>query len=193
MTTEEMKGLIAELRANPWYMRVYVILFTGSLAAVTAYEIIYAPAVSILKHFIDGSINLSFLAYGSLALSVIGVDVVQYAWVKRRAIMGILIPSMKEKHREQAREQVRREMEEMRREGMDTWLLEARIAGEANGEKRGEARGEARGKAIGEARGRREMASESAAWLADMRQAQKEGREFNEPPPWERDAQDKND
>ena len=47
--------------------------------------------------------------------------------------------------------------------------------------------------AIGEARGRREMAAKSAAWFADMKQAQKEGREFNEPPPWEQNGQEKDD
>ena len=56
-----------------------------------------------------------------------------------------------------------------------------------------EAIGEARGRREGEARGRRKMAAESAAWFADMKQAQKEGREFNDPPPWEQNGQDKND
>ena len=61
----------------------------------------------------------------------------------------------------------------------------------------GEARGEERGRREGEARGRREgaaiMAARSAAWFADMQQAQKEGREFNEPPPWEQNGQNKDD
>ena len=51
--------------------------------------------------------------------------------------------------------------------------------------------------AIGEERGRREgeaiMAARSAAWFADMQQAQKEGREFNDPPPWEQNGHDKDD
>ena len=61
----------------------------------------------------------------------------------------------------------------------------------------GEARGEERGRREGEARGRREgaaiMAARSAAWFADMKQAQKEGREFNEPPPWEQNGHEKDD
>ena len=57
----------------------------------------------------------------------------------------------------------------------------------------GEARGEERGRREGEARGRRKMAAESAAWFADMKQAQKEGREFNDPPPWEQNGQEKDD
>ena len=44
----------------------------------------------------------------------------------------------------------------------------------------GEARGEARGKAIGEAR----AVSRFADWFARKEQAEKEGREFNEPPPF---------
>ena len=46
---------------------------------------------------------------------------------------------------------------------------------------------EARGEKRGEARGRRDMAVRSAEWFAQMQQAHKEGREFNEPPPWEED------
>ena len=57
----------------------------------------------------------------------------------------------------------------------------------------GEARGEERGRREGEARGRRKMAAESAAWFADMKQAQKEGRDFNEPPPWEQNGHDMDD
>ena len=56
---------------------------------------------------------------------------------------------------------------------------------------------EAIGEARGEARGRREgaatMAARSAAWFADMKQAQKEGREFNDPPPWEQSDRDGDD
>ena len=64
-------------------------------------------------------------------------------------------------------------------------------------EARGRREGIALGQREGEARGRREgaaiMAARSAAWFADMQQAQKEGREFNEPPPWEQNGQDEDD
>ena len=39
-----------------------------------------------------------------------------------------------------------------------------------------------RGEKIGEARGAARMKAEFAAWYADVRQAMKEGREFDEPP-----------
>lgn len=45
-------------------------------------------------------------------------------------------------------------------------------------------RGKKIGEKIGEERGAARMKAESAAWYAEMRQAMKEGREFNEPPPF---------
>ena len=154
MATDEMRGLIAELRANPWYMRLYFAQIAAWLTAVIIYEMAYAPAAPPLKHIIDGGVTMSFLAYGSLVSSVIAVDVTETAYQKGKELMGILLRPAKNKF---------------------------------------EAIGEARGRREGEARGRRKMAAESAAWFADMKQAQKEGREFNDPPPWEQNGQDKND
>ena len=166
MATDEMRGLIAELRANPWYMRLYFAQIAAWLAAVIIYEAAYAPAAPLLKHIIDGGVTMSFLAYGSLVSSVIAVDVAQTAYQKGKELMGILLRPAKNKF-------------------------------EAIGEARGEERGRREGEALGEARGRREgaatMAAKSAAWFADMQQAQKEGREFNEPPPWEQNGQEKDD
>ena len=48
------------------------------------------------------------------------------------------------------------------------------------GEERGEARGEERGIALGEAR----AVARFADWFARKEQAEKEGRDFNEPPPF---------
>ena len=154
MATDEMRGLIAELRANPWYMRLYFAQIAAWLAAVIIYETAYASAAPLLRHIIDGGVTMSFLAYGSLVSSVIAVDVAQTAYQKGKELMGILLRPAKNKF---------------------------------------EAIGEARGRREGEARGRREMAARSAAWFADMKQAQKEGREFNEPPPWEQNGRDEDD
>ena len=166
MATDEMRGLIAELRANPWYMRLYFTQIAAWLAAVIIYETAYAPAAPLLKHIIDGGVTISFLAYGSLVSSVIAVDVTQTAYQKGKDLMGILLTSAKNKF-------------------------------EARGEERGRREGIALGQSEGEARGRREgeaiMAARSAAWFADMQQAQKEGRDFNEPPPWEQNGQDEDD
>ncbi len=170
MATDEMRGLIAELRANPWYMRLYFAQVAAWLAAVVIYEAAYAPAAPLIKHIIDGGVTMSFLAYGSLVTSVIVVDVAQASYQKGKELMGILLGPVKNK-------------------------FEA--IGEERGEARGIALGEARGRREGEARGRREgeaiMAARSAAWFADMQQAQKEGREFNEPPPWEQNGQGEDD
>lgn len=150
MATDEMRGLIAELRANPWYMRLYFAQIAAWLTAVIIYETAYAPAAPLLRHIIDGGVTMSFLAYGSLVSSVVIVDVTQTAYQKGKELMGILLTPAKNKF-----------------------------------------------EAIGEARGRREgaaiMAARSAAWFADMKQAQKEGREFNDPPPWEQNGQEKDD
>ena len=170
MATDEMRGLIAELRANPWYMRLYFAQVAAWLAAVVIYEAVYAPDAPLLKHIIDGGVAMSFLAYGSLVTSVIVVDVTQASYQKGKELMGILLGPVKNK-------------------------FEA--IGEERGEARGIALGEARGRREGEERGRREgeaiMAARSSAWFADMQQAQKEGREFNEPPPWEQNGQDEDD
>ena len=158
MATDEMRGLIAELRANPWYMRLYFAQIAVWLAAVIIYETAYAPAAPLLKHIIDSGVTMSFLAYGSLVSSVIAVDVTQTAYQKGKELMGILLTPAKNK-------------------------FEA--IGEARGRREGEARGRRKGEAI--------MAARSAAWFADMQQAQKEGREFDEPPPWEQNGQDEDD
>ena len=166
MATDEMRGLIAELRANPWYMRLYFAQIAAWFAAVVVYEAAYAPTAPLLKHIIDGGVTMSFLAYGSLVSSVIAVDVTQTAYQKGKELMGILLTPAKNKF-------------------------------EASGEARGRREGIALGQREGEARGRREgaaiMAARSAAWFADMQQAQKEGRDFNEPPPWEQNGQDEDD
>ena len=162
MATDEMRGLIAELRANPWYMRLYFAQIAAWLAAVIIYETAYAPAAPLLKRIIDGGVTMSFLAYGSLVSSVIIIDVTQTAYQKGKELMGILLTPAKNKF-------------------------------EAIGEARGEERGRREGIALGQREGEALMAARSAAWFADMQQAQKEGREFNDPPPWEQNGQDKND
>ena len=174
MATDEMRGLIAELRANPWYMRLYFAQIAAWLAAVVVYETVYAPVAPLLKHIIDGGVAMSFLAYGSLVSSVIAVDVTQTAYQKGKYLMGILLTPAKNKFEARGEERGRRE-------------------GEARGEERGRREGEARGEERGRREGEAMMAARSAAWFADMQQAQKEGREFNEPPPWEQNGQDEAD
>ena len=46
---------------------------------------------------------------------------------------------------------------------------------------------QARGEKIGEERGEARAKAEAVAWYANMQQAIKEGRDFNEPPPFLKD------
>lgn len=194
LATDEMRGLIAELRANPWYMRLYFAQVAAWLAAVVVYETAYAPDAPLLKRAIDGGVTMSFLAYGSLVTSVIVVDVTQAAYQKGKELMGILLGPVKNKF-----EAIGEERGEAR--GRREGLARGEALGEARGRREGEALGEARGfrdglargEERGKARGAAIMAARSAAWFADMKRAQKEGREFNEPPPWEQDDQSEDD
>ena len=56
-----------------------------------------------------------------------------------------------------------------------------------------EERGEKRGEERGEKRGEERAKAEAANWYARMKQAEREGRDFNEPPPFlnDRDADEK--
>ena len=190
MATDEMRGVIAELRANPWYMRLYFAQVAAWLAAVVVYEAAYAPDAPLLKHAIDGGVTMSFLAYGSLVTSVIVVDVTQAAYQKGKELMGILLGPVKNKFEAIGEE---RGEERGRREGEALGEARGFRDGLARGEERGKARGRREGAELGRREGAAIMAARSAAWFADMKRAQKEGREFNEPPPWERDDQGEDD
>ena len=173
MATEVIRGFASELQANPWYRRVYVVQVAVWFAAVAFYEAILAPAAPPLKHIIDGGATMSFLAYGSLASSVLIVDAAKTVYERGTELMGILLRPAKNK-----------------------FVAQGEAIGEARGEKRGkaigeaigEARGEARGIAIGEERGEERALEKFSDWFARYRQAQEYGREFTEPPPWERNG-----
>ena len=159
--TEAIRGFAFELQANPWYRRVYVVQVAVWFAAVAFYEAILAPDAPLLKHIINGGTTMSFLAYGSLASSVIIVDAAKTAYERSTELMGILLRPAKNKFVAQ---------------------------GEAIGEERGKAIGEAIGEERGKAIGAESALEESSDWFARYRQAQEEGREFTEPPPWERNG-----
>ena len=157
MATEAIRGFAFELQANPWYRRVYVVQIAAWLVAVAFYEAILAPDATPLKHIINGGTTMSFLAYGSLASSVLIVDAAKTVYERGTELMGILLRPAKNKF-------------------------------VAQGEAIGEARGKAIGEAIGEERDKALGIEESSDWFARYRQAQEEGREFTEPPPWERNG-----
>lgn len=194
MATDEMRGLIAELRANPWYMRLYFAQVAAWLAAVVVYETVYAPDAPPLKHAIDGGVTMSFLAYGSLVTSVIVVDVTQAAYQKGKELMGILLGPVKNKFEARGEERGRREGLALGEErGFRDGLARGEERGKARGRREGAELGRREGAELGRREGAAIMAARSAAWFADMKRAQKEGREFNEPPPWEQDGQGEDD
>ncbi len=81
--------------------------------------------------------------------------------------------------------------EEIRAEGREEGRTEGRTQGIAEGIAVGETRGIAEGIAVGESRGRAEGMAEGIAatndawdsWLRRMREAERDGKPFNEPPP----------
>ena len=77
--------------------------------------------------------------------------------------------------------------EEMREIARDEGRAEGKAAGIAEGIAVGETRGIAEGIAVGESRGRAEGAAEANdawnGWLRRMREAERDGKPFNEPPP----------
>lgn len=81
--------------------------------------------------------------------------------------------------------------EEIRAEGREEGRTEGRTQGIAEGIAVGETRGIAEGIAVGESRGRAEGMAEGRAaaneawegWLRRMREAERDGKPFNEPPP----------
>ena len=171
--TEGMRGFAAELQANPWYRRVYVVQVAVWFAGVAFYEAALAPDGPLLKHAIDGGATMSFLAYGSLASSVLMVDGAKTVYERGTELMGIVLRPARNRFVAQGEERGRAIGEAI---------------GEARGEERGRAIGEERGKAIGEAIGEERGLEESSGWFARYMRAQEEGREFDEPPPWERNG-----
>ena len=74
------------------------------------------------------------------------------------------------------------------RPAKNKFVAQGEARGEARGKTIGEAIGEERGKTIGEAIGEERALEKSSDWFARYRQAQEDGREFTEPPPWERNG-----
>ena len=181
MATDGIRGFAVELQANPWYRRVYVVQVAAWFAGVVFYEAALAPDGPLLEHVIDGGATMSFLAYGSLASSVMVVDGAKTVYERGTELMGIVLRPARNRFVAQ---------------GEAIGEARGKAIGEAIGEERGEARGraigeelgKAIGEAIGEERGKDLGLEESSGWFARYMRAQEEGREFDEPPPWERNG-----
>ena len=151
------------------YLWVYFAQTLGWLIAVIIYEAAYAPREAPLKHAINAAVTMSFIAPGVFISTVFLVEVAydsaKWLIIRGGELMGLLFTPARNKY-----------------------VVLGEERGEARGEARGiaigEERGEVRGIAIGEARGEARAAARFADWLARKEQAEKEGRDFTEPPPF---------
>ena len=147
------------------YLWVYFAQTLGWLAAVIIYEAAYAPREVPLKHAIDTAVTMSFIAPGVFISTVFLVEVAydsaKWLIIRGGELMGLLFTPARNKY-----------------------VVLGEERGEARGIAIGEERGEARGIAIGEERGESRVIARFADWIARKEQAEKEGREFTEPPPF---------
>lgn len=143
------------------YLWVYFAQTLGWLAAVIIYEAAYAPREVPLKHAIDTAVTMSFIAPGVFISTVFLVEVAydsaKWLIIRGGEFMGLLFTPARNKY-----------------------VVLGEERGEARGIAIGEERGEERGIALGEER----AVACFADWFARKEQAEKEGREFNEPPPF---------
>ena len=159
---DDRESLLTTLRARrKSYLWIYFVQMAVWLTAVIIYEVLYAEPAPTIKHAIDAAITISFISPGVFVSTIFFVDVVMDSIRKGLGLMGLLFTPKTTKE-----------------------ILQER--GEKIGEARGRKIGEARGRKMGEER----VKAESAAWYAEMRQAMKEGRDFNEPPPFLDDNDD---
>ena len=139
------------------YLWVYFAQTLWWLVAVIIYEAAYAPREVPLKHAINTAVTMSFIAPGVFISTVFLVEVA-YDCAKWLIIRG--------------------------GEFMGLLFTPARNKYVVLGEERGEARGIAIGEERGEARGEARVVARFADWFARKEQAEKDGIEFNEPPPF---------
>ena len=152
----DRESLLTTLRSRRrLYLWLYFIQVVAWLTVIIIYESSYAEPSPTIKHAIDIAVTMSFIAPGVFVSTIFLVDVL---------MDGIT---------------------ELAKKGWELMGLlftpkKARNIWQERGEKIGEERGEK----IGEERGKARAQAEAAAWYADMQQAIKEGRDFNEPPPF---------
>ena len=149
------------------YLWLYFIQIAVWLTVVVIYEVSYAERASVIKHAIDIAVTMSFISPGVFVSTIFLVDVVMDGVTelakKGWELMGLLFTPRKVKNIWQERGE---------KKGVKI--------GEEVGIKIGEKIGEEIGIKIGEAQAK----AEAADWYARMKQAEKDGEDFNEPPPF---------
>ena len=153
--TDDRESLLTTLRSRRrLYLWLYFVQIAAWLAAVIIYEASYAEPAPAIKHAIDVAVTMSFIAPGVFVSTIFWVDVV---------IDGMV---------------------ELAKKGWELMGLlftprKVRNIWQEKGEKIGEERAKAQAQA--------EIAytkAESVDWYTRMKQAEKEGRDFDEPPPF---------
>ena len=151
------------------YLWVYFAQTLVWLIAVIIYEAAYAPREVPLKHAINTAVTMSFIAPGVFISTVFLVEVAydsaKWLIIRGGEFMGLLFTPARNKY-----------------------VVMGEERGIAIGEERGEARGiaigEERGEARGEERGEARTVARFADWFARKEQAEKDGKDFTEPPPF---------
>ena len=154
-TADDRESLLTTLRSRRrLYLWLYFIQIAAWLTVVIIYELSYAEPDPTIKHSIDIAVTMSFIAPGVFVSTIFLVDVV---------IDGIV-------------DLAKRGWEIM---GLLFTPRKVRNIWQERGEKIGEERAKVKAEA--------EIAytkAEFADWYARMKQAEREGRDFNEPPPF---------
>ena len=160
---DNRESLLTTLRSRrKLYLWCYFIQIAAWLAVVAIYEVEYAQPAPAIKHAIDTAVTISFISPGVFVSTMFLVDVVVDSVKKGWGLMGLLFTPKSAK-------------EILQERGRKIGQAEGRKLGQAEGRKLGEERAKA----------------DAAAWYVEMQQAMKEGREFNEPPPFLDDDEDK--
>ena len=160
---DNRESLLTTLRSRrKLYLWCYFIQIAAWLAVVVIYEVEYAQPAPAIKHAIDTAVTISFISPGVFVSTMFLVDVVVDSVKKGWGLMGLLFTPKSAK-------------EILQERGRKIGQAEGRKLGQAEGRKLGEERAKA----------------DAAAWYVEMQQAMKEGREFNEPPPFLDDDEDK--
>ena len=153
--SDDREGLLTTLRSRRrLYLWLYFVQIMAWLAVVIIYEVSYADPAPTIKHAIDIAVTMSFIAPGVFVSTIFLVDVV---------IDGIV---------------------ELAKKG---WELMGLLFTPRKVRNIWQERGFKKGVESTQAKAEAEIAytkAEATDWYSRMKQAEKEGRDFNEPPPF---------
>ena len=178
--SDNRESLLTTLRSRrKLYLWLYFIQIAVWLTVVVIYEVSYAERASAIKHAIDIAVTMSFISPGVFVSTIFLVDVVMDGVTelakKGWELMGLLFTPRKVKNIWQERGE---------KKGVKIGEKIGIKLGEKIGIKLGEEIGIKLGEEIGIKLGEAQAKAEAADWYARMKQAEKDGEDFNEPPPF---------